>query len=45
MPDAARSSLYVTALKIFSLVVLALMLVSIFYTGWISIANWSAIGV
>lgn len=34
-----------TALRIFGLVVLALMLVSIVYSGWISIENWGSIEV
>lgn len=34
-----------TALRIFGLVVLALMLVAILYAGWISLENWSSIGV
>ncbi len=32
-------------LRLVGLVVLALMLVAIVYAGWISIANWSEIGV
>lgn len=34
-----------TALRVLGLVVLALMLGSILYAGWISAVNWNAIGV
>jgi hypothetical protein len=34
-----------TALKVFGWVVLALMLASIAYSGWIVAQNWQAIGV
>lgn len=34
-----------TALRILGLVVLVLMLVSIVYAGWITIANWGSIKV
>lgn len=34
-----------TALRILGIVVLLLMIVSIVYSGWISIANWDAISV
>ncbi len=44
VPDPAASPLY-TALRVFGLVVLALMLVSIIYSGWIALENWGSIGV
>lgn len=34
-----------TALRALGLVVLALMLLSILYAGWIAVANWSSISV
>lgn len=34
-----------TALRVLGLVVLALMAVAIVYAGWISLTNWSEIGV
>ena len=34
-----------TALRVFGLVVLTLMLVSILYSGWIAIENWGDIRV
>ena len=34
-----------TALRIFGVVVLILMLVSILYSGWIAIVNWNSISV
>lgn len=34
-----------TALRVLGLVVLALMLVSILYSGWIAIENWGSIRV
>lgn len=33
------------SLRVFGWIVLVLMLVSIVYSGWISIANWTGIGV
>lgn len=42
--EGATSPLYI-GLRVFGLVVLLLMLVSIVYAGWISVANWSEIGV
>lgn len=39
-----KSPLY-TALRILGIVVLVLMLVSIVYSGWIAVSNWSAISV
>jgi hypothetical protein len=44
METPSASPLY-TALRVFGLVVLALMLVGIVYAGWISAVNWNAIGV
>ena len=51
-PDATRapredstSGAAYTGLRLFGLLVLVLMLVSILYAGWISIENWSSIQV
>ena len=45
VPDEKASSLLYTALRALGLVVLALMLVSIIYSGWIALENWGSIGV
>ena len=34
-----------TALRVFGLVVLALMLLTILYSGWIALENWGSISV
>jgi hypothetical protein len=43
--DARSAGPSYAALRIFALVVLALMLISIVYSGWIAIENWGAIRV
>jgi hypothetical protein len=45
MAAASPSPPAYTALRVFGWVVLALMLVSIAYAGWIVVQNWEAIGV
>ncbi len=46
-PSSERetSDPFYAALRIFGFVVLALMLVSIAYSGWIALVNWGDIGV
>ena len=43
--ETPSAPLLVTVLRGVGLLVLTLMLVSIVYAGWISVANWNAIGV
>ena len=42
--EGAVDPLY-TALRVFGLVVLVLMLLTILYSGWIAIENWGSIRV
>jgi len=43
--EGGTASVLFTALRIFGLLVLALMLASILYSGWISLENWGTISV
>lgn len=44
-PDREPLAPLHTALRILAIVVLALMLISIVYAGWIAVANWGTIRV
>lgn len=44
-PEAGGPSTLYTALRILGFVVLALMLLSILYSGWITLENWGSIQV
>lgn len=43
--EAGFSGTLYVALRVLGIVVLALMLLAILYSGWIAFANWGAIGV
>lgn len=43
--EAGFSGTLYKALRVFGIVVLALMLVAILYSGWIAFLNWGAIRV
>lgn len=43
--NADRISTFYTSLRVLGFIVLALMLLSILYSGWIAIENWGSIRV
>lgn len=44
-PEVGAPGALYTTLRVLGLVVLALMLLAILYSGWIAIANWGSISV
>ena len=44
-PDGGPIGPLYTALRVFGIVVLALMVLSIVYSGWIALENWGTISV
>lgn len=44
-PDGGTAAPLYAGMKVFGVVVLLLMLVSILYAGWIALANWGSIAV